>query len=118
YISYGYDAIYYAATHGADIINCSWGGGGFSMLGQDVINYVTNNENCLVVAAGGNVLSETVHYPAGYKDVLGVGATDHLDKIQTTWGPHIDVLAPGASLTTTQEMSYWTDGVPYSSFSS
>jgi subtilisin family serine protease len=49
-----YEGIKYAADHGCQIINCSWGGGGSSQFGQDVIDYATINKNCLVVCAAGN----------------------------------------------------------------
>lgn len=117
-IVYGYDAIQYAASHGAHVVNCSWGGKGFSKYGEDIIKYATYNKGCLVVAAGGNELSNSIYYPAGYEGVLGVAACNGQDRIATTWGSHIDVVAPGTGPTTTQEKTYWSDGVPYSSFSS
>src|SRR5690606_23519300 len=52
-IEYGYEGIKYAADHGADIINCSWGGFGRGQFGQDVITYATMKQNALVVAAAG-----------------------------------------------------------------
>ncbi|MBX3102802.1 MAG: S8 family serine peptidase [Bacteroidetes bacterium] len=114
----GYDAVQYAASQGAHIINCSWGGTGYSLYAQDVIDYVTHNKNALVVAAGGNVVANRIHYPAGYAGVLGVAGTGSNDMIATSWGPHIDVLAPGASTTTHQSGGYWNSLVPYSSFAS
>ena len=48
------EGIKYAADHGCQIINCSWGGGGSSQFGQDIINYATINKNALVVCAAGN----------------------------------------------------------------
>ena len=34
----GYDGIMYAAQTGADIINCSWGGGGSSVTANNICN--------------------------------------------------------------------------------
>ena len=53
YISYGYEGIVYAVDNGAKIINCSWGGDGYSMDGETVIKYALA-KGALVVAAAGN----------------------------------------------------------------
>lgn len=50
---YGYEGIIYAADNGARVINCSWGGVGYSQYVQDVIDYATS-EGALVVAAAMN----------------------------------------------------------------
>ena len=38
YILYGFEGIVYAADNGAKVINCSWGGDGYSLLAQETIN--------------------------------------------------------------------------------
>ncbi len=53
-LTQAYEGIKYAADHGCQIINCSWGGGGSSQFGQDIIDYATINKNALVVCAAGN----------------------------------------------------------------
>lgn len=99
YIWYGYEGIVYAADNGADIINCSWGGSGFSQFGQDIINYATN-KGSLVVAAAGNSNSSSVHVPSGYQNVLSVAATQSNDVKSTysNYGYSIDVCAPGDNI--------------------
>jgi serine protease len=112
-ISYGYDAITYAAVNGADIINCSWGAlGGASSFEQDVIDFAYAN-GTLVVAAAGNDHNNNdfnQHYPSGYQHVLSVGAINKSsDDIAsfTNYGISVNVFAPGVYiLSTTPSNSY------------
>ncbi len=99
YIWYGYEGIVYAADNNAKIINCSWGGSGFSQFGQDIINYATN-KGSLVVAAAGNSNSSADHYPSGYKNVISVAATNSDDRkaSYSNFGYSVDVCAPGTGL--------------------
>ncbi|SDL12827.1 Por secretion system C-terminal sorting domain-containing protein [Catalinimonas alkaloidigena] len=103
YIQFGYQGIVYAADHGANIINCSWGGQGFSSFGQDIVNYVTFGKNCLIVAAAGNDGLEQAFYPAAYDYVLSVTATNNTDQKASFSNYHatVDISAPGVSLTST-----------------
>lgn len=100
-----YEAVVYAAEHGASIINCSWGTTLFSgsVFEQDVINYVTNNLNCLVVAACGNDNNEIPFYPASYKNVVSVAMTDVNDYKGTnsSYGIYVDISAPGQNVYST-----------------
>ena len=80
-------AIKYAADNGADVINMSFGGTGRSYLVESALQDAF--PSCVLVAAAGNdglptndafgagyLLTEDI-YPAGYKYVLGVMATDN-----------------------------------------
>ncbi|MFW6157340.1 MAG: S8 family serine peptidase, partial [Balneolaceae bacterium] len=99
-IAFGFEAIRYAAENGADIINCSWGGEGFSEAEQDVIDYATSLGS-LVVAAAGNESLESITYPAGYRDVLAVGAIETSDDTRaqySNYGYKLDVLATGTDV--------------------
>ncbi len=99
YIIYGYEGIVYAADNGAKVINCSWGGSGFSMLGQETINYALS-KGSLVVAAAGNSNSSGTHYPSSYKGVLSVASTTSTDTKSSfsNYGYTVDVSAPGSSI--------------------
>ncbi|MEJ5306591.1 MAG: S8 family serine peptidase [Ignavibacteria bacterium] len=99
YIWYGYEGIVYAADNGAKVINCSWGGGGFSQFAQDVINYATT-KGALIVAAAGNSNSSSDFYPASYKNVLSVAAVNSDDRkaSYSNYGYSVDVNAPGTAL--------------------
>ncbi|HAL57156.1 MAG TPA: hypothetical protein DCP63_11965 [Bacteroidetes bacterium] len=102
YILAGYDGIVYAAQMGAKIINCSWGGAGGSQLEQDVVTFATQRGS-LIVAAAGNNGSDTFFSPAGYRNVLGVAATDRNDQraFFSNYGEIVDVSAPGVDILST-----------------
>ena len=102
YILAGYTGIAYAATMGAAVINCSWGGEGGSQVEQDVINFATQRGS-LVVAAAGNNQSENFFSPGSYSNVLSVAATDQGDKRAwfSNYGDHVDVCSPGVSILST-----------------
>ncbi|MFT6153575.1 MAG: serine protease [Crocinitomicaceae bacterium] len=80
----------------ADIINLSLGGSQFSVAEQATINEVIDS-GAIIVAAAGNQGEEKVNYPAAYKDVIAVGATDKFDAITpySNSGAFIDLVAPG-----------------------
>jgi subtilisin family serine protease len=98
-----YEGIKYAADHGCQIINCSWGGGGASQFGQDIINYATINKSSLVVCAAGNNGVDGDFYPAAYNYVLSVANTSQNDVkfYSSNYGYMIDVCAPGDNVNST-----------------
>jgi len=101
----GYEGILYAAEMGADIINCSWGGGPYSQTEQDVIDQATAMGS-LVVAAAGNDASDIDnfnHYPSSYHGVLSVGASDSGDVSAgfSNYGITTTVFAPGVGVLST-----------------
>lgn len=101
----GYEAIVYAANLGAKIINCSWGGPGFSPAEQDIINYATTKGSLVVVAAGndGAYIDYGGQFPAGYENVLCVGATNSGNRVASfsNWGIKVSVFAPGQGIYST-----------------
>jgi len=51
----GIEAVVYAADHGCQVINMSWGAaGGYSRLEQDAMTYAAVNRDAVLVAAAGN----------------------------------------------------------------
>ena len=104
-----YEGIVYAADHGADIINCSWGGvGSFNQYHQDIVNYATNNKGAVVVAAAGNNNANSYFYPASYANVISVGGTDQEDKKWISsasegsqYNNMVDVVAPSYNIVST-----------------
>ncbi len=106
-IPFGYQAIHYATTHGARIINCSWGGYDvpdsiYIRFFQSFIDEATANNTLVVVAAGndGLIIDDHEFYPASLKDVLTVGATDINNAAASfsNFGKRVDVFAPGANV--------------------
>jgi serine protease len=98
----GYDGILYAASMGAKVINCSWGGSFRSQIAQDIVNYVTNLGS-LVVAAAGNENTREPGYPASYDNVLSVAAVDknNVRASFSNYGSTVDISAPGVGIYTT-----------------
>ncbi len=98
----GFQGILYAALNGADVISLSWGGGSFSLLERDVVEFAVE-QGAVVVAAAGNDGSTTPQYPAGYDMVIAVGATDEQGRLyfNSTRGSWVDILAPGVSIYST-----------------
>lgn len=94
-----YDGIIWAYQNGAHIINCSWGGGGYSTYGQNVVNAAWN-AGSIVVAAAGNDNVSTVFYPAGYNNVISVASTASNDAKSSfsNYGTWIKISAPGSSI--------------------
>ena len=92
--------ILYAAQMGAKVINCSFGTYEYSQAEQDIIAYVTDSMDVLVVASAGNDNSNEAVYPASLNQVIGVSAVNENDqKIAiSNYGNHIDIAAPGASI--------------------
>ncbi|MCF7832522.1 MAG: S8 family serine peptidase, partial [Candidatus Marinimicrobia bacterium] len=114
-INTGWDGILYAAQAGADIINCSWGGPGYSSYSQNLINTAYNTYGSLIVAAAGNGddsggPSDVPHYPSGYDNVVSVTAVSSTDRF--SWANYgaadpannfygVDMSAPGESMLST-----------------
>ena len=104
-ISAGFEGIHYASTHGARIINCSWGG---SIDGEDTAFDNTflveaHVRGALVVAAAGNSdedNDENPEYPANAPYVLSVGATDVNNDAAnySDYGNSVNVWAPGSAI--------------------
>lgn len=99
----GYDGLLYAASVKADIINCSWGGPGYSPSEQDIINTITK-AGCLVVVAAANDYKQNIDeegtYPAAYDNVLCVGATASNDQAAafSNIGYLVKVYSPGQGI--------------------
>jgi subtilisin family serine protease len=93
----------YAAQAGADIINCSFGGSGYSGIIQSTINTIHNNYGCIIVAAAGNDNSTAAHYPSGYQNVISVAALTSSDTKASfsNYGTTVDISAPGTNILST-----------------
>jgi type VII secretion-associated serine protease mycosin len=94
--------ITWAADHGATVINMSVGGFPYSQYVKDAVDYAWSKGVVLVGAAGNNHREERF-YPASYPNVVSVSATQADDEFThwSSYGPDVDVSAPGASVLTT-----------------
>jgi serine protease len=98
YIITGYEGITYAADHGANVINCSWGGTGGGSYGQSIITYASINKNSIVVVAAGNNAVDQAFYPAAFNYALSVAATSPSSDVKSSfsnWNYSVDISTPG-----------------------
>ncbi|MFH2144289.1 MAG: S8 family serine peptidase [Bacteroidota bacterium] len=104
----GFEGIVWAADHGADVINMSWGSPQFFITMQNTVNYAYNKGCVLLGAAGNNgdgaetsvnpaIPVNYIGYPAALEHVIAVGSTDSDDAKSSfsEYGTWIDVCAPG-----------------------
>ena len=102
------EGIIYAVDQGARVINLSLGSTADSSTVHDAVLYAWSH-NVVIVAAAGNDGTTTPYYPAAYAEVIGVSATtpDDVRAGFSSYGTHISVAAPGATIySTTPGNSY------------
>jgi serine protease len=115
--------IKYAASRKADVINMSLGARIPSAVYQDTITEVlTDNPGLVIVASAGNSGSDPnfngeISYPAGYEGVVSVGATtiEGRRAYYSSYGPGLDVTAPGGELSEGFENGILTTGGTFGS---
>ncbi|HEX3723666.1 MAG TPA: S8 family serine peptidase, partial [Nitrolancea sp.] len=97
--------INYAVQAGAKIINLSASGATDSPALEDALANAEAH-NVLVVTAAGNEANEVPTYPAAASTVLAVSATDQTNALASfsSYGPYIDIAAPGVDVTS----SWWS----------
>jgi len=98
----GFDAVLYAASNGADVINLSWGSQQQSSVGAEIIGFAAEM-GAVIVASAGNEGSEKVFYPAAYPEVIAVGSIDLTGEKSafSNYGPTVDISAPGSIIYST-----------------
>jgi subtilisin family serine protease len=95
------DGLVWAVNQGARVINMSLQFSSPTEYLHDAILYAVDND-VLVVAASGNSGS-SVTYPGKWAETIAVGAMDNTDArwSSSSFGPELDLVAPGASVTST-----------------
>lgn len=110
------EAIDYAVSHGAQVINLSWGTNGESLALKDAIERALAR-NVVVVCSAGNGsrdLATGPYYPASFdlKSLISVAGSDNFDRLASwsNWnGKSVTVAAPGTNILTTQRGGgYWS----------
>lgn len=93
-------AIFYAADHGARVINISYGGKSLSRIEQKAIDYAVAKGSLVVVAAGNEASDATSRGLSGSRGVLTVAGTTLKDKRSrfSNWGQPIDLAAPAMDI--------------------
>jgi serine protease len=116
-ISYFVQGIRFAADHGANVANMSFGFPPLSFFRdflqvpanvladmfrplREAVNYA-QNRGVILVAAAGNFDANEVSLPADYPGVISVGATrpDDLRSSYSSYGKGLDFVAPGGDFT-------------------
>ena len=97
-----YQGIKAAIAKNVDLINMSLGGPGYNQVMQDVMNEAYSKGIAVFVSAGNDGI-ETIQYPACYKHVICVGATDNGNGRAdfSTYGSWVDISAPGVDIYST-----------------
>lgn len=103
------EAIDYAVTHGASVINCSWGTDAGSQLLKDAIDRAGKRGAVVVTSAGNGSrdIDSQPYYPASYNlpNLIAVASSDGFDNLAnfSNWGAKsVAVAAPGSAILTTQ----------------
>jgi len=92
--------IYWAADHGAKVVNISYNGVSGSSTVQSAAQYLRSKGGVVVVAAGNSGGLESI---AANDALLSVAATDQNDARASfsSYGAYVDLAAPGVSVYTT-----------------
>jgi thermitase len=101
------EGIIWGADHGADVINLSVTHPSFSTIDKNAIDYA-EDEGTVVVAAAGNGDTSDTTYPAAYRSVIAVVATNQEDQRASfsNYGDWVDVAAPGVDVLSTVPDGY------------
>lgn len=125
------NAILYAVDHGAGVINLSIGTPVYDELIWSAVRYAADN-GVIVVAASGNCGDGQdtdycsgypspggMAYPARYRETIAVGATTQSDARASfsSYGPELDLVAPGSGTIRTPTWSTTNGTTAYSSSS-
>lgn len=110
--------IRYAADKGVKVINLSLGGTSADITLQDAVAYAYG-KGVTVAAACGNDNAASCLYPAAYDAyVIAVGATqyDETKASYSSYGPSLDLVAPGGNNNLDQNNDGYADGVLQQTF--
>jgi flagellar hook assembly protein FlgD len=92
--------VVWAVDHGADVVNLSLGGPTSDRLEKAAVAYALAHD-VPVVAAAGNEGTSAKQFPAALPGVIAVGATSANGSVRapfSSYGPWVDVAAPGRSI--------------------
>jgi thermitase len=94
------EAITYAASHDAKVLNLSLGSLSPMTGCQAAVNYAYSR-GCVICAAAGNEYGTVINYPAGCDNVVGVAAVTRTDTHAnySNYNSSVDLCAPGGAAT-------------------
>ncbi len=95
-------AIIYAADNGAHIISISWGSDIYSQIIADACQYAYER-GVIIIASAGNTPVPEIMYPAKLNTTISVGAVNNALGLTgfTSYGPDLDIVAPGEFIMST-----------------
>jgi len=95
-----YCAMAYANESGAEVINMSLGGYGYSYLFDEAVKEGTEKGIIYCIAAGNDSMSVDLFSPGNIEEAITVSAVDSYDEIAyfTNFGSFIDLAAPGVMI--------------------
>lgn len=93
------NSIIFAADNGADVINMSFGGGGYSESLKNAIDYAYS-QGVVLVSSAGNEDYWVEGYPANYPGVISVASLGETGEkaYYSTYGSWVDIAAPGGDM--------------------
>jgi hypothetical protein len=112
------DGIRWAADHGADVINMSFGGRRESEIIADAVTYA-RQQGCLLVAAAGNDWEDHPVFPASLDaEVVSVSACGYDGRIApySTYGSGLALYAPGGNYAQDGDRNAAPDGIMQQAF--
>ncbi|PEQ09127.1 S8 family peptidase [Bacillus toyonensis] len=94
--------IMYAIEQKVDVINMSFGGPEYTQAEQSALELAWK-QGVISIASAGNTGHEEASYPAAHNFVLGVSATNKLDRLASfsNWGSYVGIAAPGTEILST-----------------
>ncbi len=103
---YAAAGIIWAVENGADVMNNSWGGWGYSHTLKAAFDYALDNNVVVVVSAGNDHTNQHLQYPAGYPGIIEVAAVefnggDYKTTLFSSRSDGIAVGAPGVKILST-----------------
>ncbi len=107
------DGVRWAADHGADVINMSFGSSSPSNVMEEAVNYTRYDRNVVPVASAGNDGTGELGYPAAYPAVISVAATNVNKTLAwySQYGDGLDISAPGGDTSADANHDGVADGI-------
>ena len=118
YASLTAEGIRWAADNGAQVINMSLGGDGYSSVQEAACDYAYAAGVVVVASSGNGYYTNFVSYPAANEAVIAVGATDFNRDIApySNQGAAIELSAPGGDTDSDHNGDGYPDGVLQEAF--
>ncbi|MBK7141498.1 MAG: S8 family peptidase [bacterium] len=99
FLSIGTAGLLYAINNGANVVNISWGTPFQALVLEDALRYARQSDVFVAIAAG-NSGDSTRANPAAIDSAFAVGAGNSRGYMTwfSTWGPFVDIVAPGEDI--------------------